>query len=53
VVGHGIEGLTAGMGSLGSLVTTGLEGGVGLVAGGGLLALTSLGRRRRPTSPPN
>ena len=53
VVGHGIEGLTAGMGSLGSLVTTGLEGGVGVVAGGGLLALTSLGRRRRPTSPPN
>jgi len=53
-VGHGIEGLAAGMGSLGSIVTMVLEGAVGVVAGGVIVGVVALGQRMRsPGQPPN
>jgi predicted DNA repair protein MutK len=47
VVGHGIEGLAAGIGRGGALLTMVLEGGVGVAAGGGIVGGLALVRRVR------
>jgi len=47
LVGHGIEGLTAATGSLGSPVTMVLEGVVGVMAGGVVVGVVAIGRRMR------
>jgi predicted DNA repair protein MutK len=47
VVGHAIEALAAGRGALGSVLTLALEGGVGVLTGGMLVALVSIVQRAR------
>jgi predicted DNA repair protein MutK len=47
VVGHAIEALAAGRGALGSVLTLALEGGVGVLSGGILVALVSIVQRAR------